>query len=177
MGKSPVSVQPEWALALSIQQQSVLFLAARGPDGVEKFHPCKTIQRAYRATVLVAALYGRQLEWGEAADTFMGLKEFANSSEWALAVNMFFDNVDSLPHHFTMHLLHGAEILGYKHPDKRFRAKWREFYERGAESFHMAPETEEEMDKRLADWGRSHWEGQHESRRTGPRVRTRPSRK
>lgn len=33
-----ISVQPEWCLSLPIQQQSVLFLAARGPDGIKKRH-------------------------------------------------------------------------------------------------------------------------------------------
>lgn len=155
-----ISVQPEWALALPIQQQSVLFLATRGPDGVAKFHSCKRVQRAYRASVLIAAKFGRPLKWGEKADSFMGLDEFADPEVWPDIIEDYFDNVDSLPHHFHMHLLHGVEILSYKHPDERFRSRWASFYLRGVQDLHLTPETEEEMDVRLSDWGRRFWEGQ-----------------
>jgi hypothetical protein len=152
------SVQPHWCVELPIQQQSVLFLAARGPDGVAKIHPCKAVQRAYRASVLLAARYGRLLNFGEEADSFMSLDEFANDEYWQQNVDMFFSTADSLPHHFFMHLLHGAEILGYKHPDIRFRERWHAFYLRSVEEFHLSPETEEQMDARLSDWNRGLWE-------------------
>lgn len=45
----------DWMLQLSMQQQSVLVLACRGPDGVGKFHPTKQVVARYRATVLKAA--------------------------------------------------------------------------------------------------------------------------
>lgn len=153
-----VSVQPLWCLALPVQQQSVLLLGARGPDGIAKAHPCKRIQRAYRACVLVAARYGRSLAWAEKADTFMCLQEFSDELQWLNALTEFFKHADDLPHHFYMHLVHGAEILGYKHPDERFRAKWRDFYGRCVKEFHLIPETEIEMDARLSDWQREHWE-------------------
>lgn len=151
------SVQPEWCRKLPLQQQSVLFLAARGPDGIDKTHPCKDVQRAYRGTVFRAGRYGRCLYWGERADSFMSLDLFGQDLEWADIVKRFFLTVDSLPHHYLMHLLHGAQILGYKHPDEKFRKRWREFYERGVEDLHLHPETEEEMDARLADWERKEW--------------------
>ena len=151
------SVQPEWCAGLTMQQQSTLFLAGRGPDGVAKSHPCKEVQRAYRATVFVAARYGRLLRWGERGDTFMCLKAFSENEQWGAAVDAFFVNVDSLPHHFLMHLLHGAEILGWKHPDDRFKTRWMDFYLRGVTELHLYPETEDEMDARLADWGRTEW--------------------
>jgi hypothetical protein len=152
------SVQPEWCLALPIQQQSVLLLAARGPDGIAKAHPAKRIQRAYRACVLVAARYGRSLSWNEKADTFMCLLEFSDSAKWTHAVEQFFLHADDLPHHFFMHLIHGAEILGYKHPDPRFRERWIDFYRQAVKDFHLTAETEQEMDARLSDWNRAFWQ-------------------
>ncbi len=153
-----ISVQPRWCLALPVQQQSVLLLGARGPDGIAKAHPAKRIQRAYRACVLVAARYGRSLHWGEKADTFMCLEEFSDSAKWTHAVEQFFLHADDLPHHFYMHLIHGAEILGYKHPDERFRMRWHDFYRQCVKEFHLAPESEPEMDARLSDWERKHWQ-------------------
>ena len=147
-----VSVQPEWATHLKLQQQSVLLLAARGPDGVRKFHPCKGVVRAYRGSVLVAAKRGRCLEWGERADSFMSLDRIGSSFAWAEDMRMFFESIDELPHHYLMHLMHGAEILGYKHPDFQFRKAWLPFYFMMSNDMHCKPETEEEMDERLNDW-------------------------
>lgn len=146
-----MSVQPEWCLELPLQQQSVLLLAARGPDGIAKAHPCKAVVRAYRGTVLVAAARRRPLEWGERADSFMSLDRFGDSTAWANDLVVFFDNVDDLPHHYLMHLAHGAEIAGYKHPDERFRRRWRSFYENVCDDMHVIPETERELDLRLND--------------------------
>lgn len=152
------SVQPEWCLALSLQQQSVLLLAARGPDGIPKSHPCKNIQRAYRGTVLVAAARGRCLKYGERADSFMSLDRFGDDNCWANDVTYFFDGADQLPHHFFMHLMHGAEVIGYHHPDKRFMYRWYGFYERCCKDLHLTPETEREMDLRLNDWAGRGWD-------------------
>jgi len=152
-----LSVQPEWCWYLPLQQQSVLFLAARGPDGVAKASPCKAVQVAYRASVFMAGRFGRMLEWGEKADSFMSLDVFAVPSLWNGAVDDFFKHGDSLPHHYLMHLMHGAQILGYKHPDKRFSERWFAFYLRMVEDLHLHTESESEMDHRLGDWDRRYW--------------------
>ncbi len=151
------SVQPEWCLKLPIQQQSVLLLGARGPDGVAKKHPCKQVQIAYRGSVLLAAKYGRKLRWGERADTFMSLDVFADIDAWTAVVQDFFAHADELPHHYLMHLMHGAQILGYKHPDERFRDRWFSFYRAMVHDLHLTMETEAQMDERLGDWARTHW--------------------
>jgi hypothetical protein len=67
------------------------------------------------------------------------------------------DHKDAIPFHYVMHLLHGAEILSYKHPDERYRARWEYFCKRLCVDMHLTPETEEEMDKRLCDWNQEHW--------------------
>lgn len=151
MPAQEAGIQPEWCRSLPFQQQSVLMLAARGPDGIAKAHPCKPIQRAYRATVLCAAERKRVLYWGETGDGFMCLADVRLPARWWERVNGFFHYVDSLPLHFVMHLLHGAEILGYKHPDERFRTLWCDFYFRGCDELHLPPETSVEMDARLND--------------------------
>lgn len=140
-----------------MQQQSVLLLAARGPDHTRKAHPCKTVHIAYRGSVLNAAKYGRPLEWGEKADSFMSLDVFADNERWAKAVDDFFDWNSELAHHYLLHLYHGTEILGYKHPDQRFRDRWLQFYLRACDAMHINPESEAQMDQRLGDWGRKFW--------------------
>lgn len=155
---TPVSVQPYWFVNLPLQQQSVLFLAARGPDGVRKFHPCKDIQRAYRACVLKAAKFGRAMRWGEKGDSFMTMDTIASGEQWAVAVKAFFDSIDELPHHYLLHLMHGVEILGYKYPQRIIREIWNEFYLELVKDLHLNPETCVQMDYRLSDWNRLHWD-------------------
>jgi hypothetical protein len=151
------SVQPEWCAELPIQQQSVLFLAGRGPDGIAKDHPCKPVHVAYRGSCFIAAKFGRPLEWGERADKFMSLHVFADEEQWGMATSMFFRHSDGLPHHYLGHLMHGAQILGYKHPDERFRLRWRLFYVEMVVDLHLTIETEAEMDNRLNDWNHQYW--------------------
>lgn len=157
--RTGLSVQPAWMTELSLQQQSVLFLAARGPDGIAKAHPCKDVQRAYRGTVLLAGRYGRPLTWGEQGDSFMCLQQFADLDAWRSVLDRFFDAQDALPHHYLMHLMHGAQILGYKHPDERFRDRWASYYFRAVDDLHLFAENERDMDHRLGDWGQNEWVG------------------
>lgn len=153
---TPRCVFPDWILSLGMQQQTVLMLGGRGPDGIAKVHPCKDVVRAYRGTVFKAAMYGRSLRWGEKADSFMSLDLIA-STDWPRIVKAYFNVVDELPHHYHQHLLHGAQILGYKHPDMNMRHAWSWFYEKSCQDAHMNVETEPEMDARLSDWFQQHW--------------------
>jgi hypothetical protein len=153
-------VFPDWVLNVpSMQMQSVLMLAARGPDNVRKFHPCKEIVIRYRATVLKAAYLGRQMNVDEYDDTsFMSLRRFSDDKQWHTLCDMFFDNVDELPHHYYMHLMHGAEIIGYLHPELIFRTRWSYFYNQCCYNLHLVPESELSLKIRLNDWDRKHWD-------------------
>lgn len=149
----------KWMFPLPMQQQSVLVLACRGPDGVGKFHPTKEIVCRYRATVLKAAYLGRPMGIDEGDDTtFMTLLQFSDAAHWHSIVRVFFDHVDEIEHHYFMHLAHGAEIIGYKHPGELFRRRWLSFYLACCHNLHMFPETEADLDARLADWNREHWD-------------------
>ena len=149
----------DWMLGLTMQQQSVLVLACRGPDGVGKFHPTKALVARYRATVLKAAYLGRPMQIDEGdATTFMTLRHFSQDGHWDAAVKDFFNHVDELPHHYYMHLMHGEEIAGYKHSDELFRRRWSDFYLRCCHDLHLYPEMEAHMDQRLGDWDRQHWD-------------------
>ena len=151
-------VLPDWMADLPMQQQSVLLLALRGPDGDPKRTPFKDLLRAYRGTVLNAARYGRLLAFGEKADSFMSLDLFADFAQWKVAVELFVEDMadGSNLHHYT-HFMHGAEILAYKHPDQRFRDRWILCYKLMVGRLHLTPESEVEMDERLSDWNREGW--------------------
>lgn len=153
------AVFQDWLFDLTMQQQSVLVLACRGPDGIAKFHPTKQIVARYRATILKAAYLGRPMRADEGDDTtFMTLIKFSDDHHWMAMCRDFFDHVDALPHHYYMHLMHGAQIAGYKHQLELFRNRWRLFYERCCHDLHVTPELEFEMDERLNDWDRRFWD-------------------
>ena len=158
MARAPGSVAQDWLLALPMQQQSVMLLACRGPDGIARHHPCKDAIRALRATVLNNARFGRALTFGEVGDSFILLDVFADADSWAKAVKAFFASLEELPHHFSIHFLHAAEVAGYKHPDTRFRERWAAFYRKGCADLYLNPETEVQLDKRLNDWAQAEWD-------------------
>lgn len=154
-----LGVLQDWIYDLPMQQQSVLMLACRGPDGVQKHHPAKHVVECFRACVLKAAHYGRPLESGERTPGFMTLEGFNCDKFWNDAVTgNYFDFIDELPHHYHLHLMHGAQIIGYKHPKELFRNRWRLFYLRCCADMHLHLETEDEMDARLNDFDRVSWE-------------------
>lgn len=161
-----MNVLQPWVQELTMMQQSVLIAAVRGPDGLRKNHPVKVLMRWYRRSFLVSAMnrriYTDPFEKGGGSFTGpfekhhaqdMGLTEVHNVG-WATldrVRGVYLNHVDEIPHHFQLHLMHAAEILGYKHPEARVRDWWREFYEMIVRDAHLTPETEEEMDFRLGD--------------------------
>lgn len=162
MGTS--ALQP-WVTELTIMQQSVLLGSVRGPDGVGKYHPAKYMLRWYRRCILLSALDQRVLttpiEPGGGSFTGPSVGEGTSLPlDWAgimdPVVADYLRSLDELPHHFQMHFLHAAEILGYKHPDPLIRRWWRWLYDRLVNDLHLHPETEEEMDRRLGD-DRAQW--------------------
>lgn len=66
-------------------------------------------------------------------------------------LDQYLRDLDAIPHHFQLHFLHAAEIVGYKHPELRVRAWWFGVYQRLVNEMHLHPETEEELDDRLGD--------------------------
>lgn len=158
LDRPPCALQ-EWVLELPLQQQCVLMLALRGPDGDPKHTVFKRLLRAYRGSVLLAAKYGRPLRMNEKADTFMTMTEFANFHQWKADVDEFVEDYadGSVLHHYT-HFMHGAQIIAYKHSDPEYRDRWFYAYSEMVKRLHLNPETREQMDARLCDWNRKHWE-------------------
>lgn len=152
------SVTQDWIFALPFQQQTVLLLACRGPDGVNKDHPTKNIIRRYRGSILKQARTGRAATLDDTGNNFIDMSGFAIHRVWASYMQSFFDHVDSIPHHCYLHLAHGAEILAYRHPELLFRQNWWMFYTACCDNLHMHPETLEQLDERLNDWNREDWD-------------------
>lgn len=156
-------VLQDWVQTLPIMQQTVLITAIRGPDGIAKYAAVKLLLRWLRRCVLLSALDGRVLmtphEPGGGSFTGQSLDyipmENVAPTPWEElmddVVSRYLREVDAMPHHFHLHLMHAAEILGYKHEDDRIRVWWRHVYHRLVNDAHLHPETEAEMDERLGD--------------------------
>lgn len=147
------SVLQAWVHELPFMQQSVLISAVRGPDGLRKDHPTKVLCRWLRRSFLISAFDGRALlnpyEAGGGSFTGPCISDEVRSLEHA--VELYLRCVDEVPHHFQLHLMHAAEILGYKHPADEVRSWWNLFYKKVVNDAHLHPESEEEMDLRLGD--------------------------
>jgi hypothetical protein len=157
MSKNRPVIQ-EWVCILSMMQQTVLLTAVRGPDGSPKYGPVKMLLRWYRRCVLLSAMDGKVLSTPREAGggSFTGPScRNCDEDHWEPEmdgiVGDYLRELDALPHHFQLHLLHAVEILGYKHPEARVRAWWRDVYLRLVKDMHLHPESMEELDRRLGD--------------------------
>jgi len=153
------SVMQPWTHDLPLMQQTVLMTAIRGPDGIGKYHVTKFILRWFRRCILRCSFGGVILttpfEEGGGSFTGPSIKPPEAGFTWELGMDMLIDDylrsLDELPHHFQMHLLHAAEIIGYKHPDLLIRGWWHRFYLLLVNDLHLQPESEADMDERLGD--------------------------
>lgn len=160
---APTTVLQDWVGSLSFMQQTVLMTAVRGPDGVPKYGPTKMLLRWYRRCILLSAMDRSVLftpqEHGGGSFTGPSL-QIMFGSDWRdrmdEIVGDYLRELDAIPHHFQLHLLHAIEILGYKHPDGQIRRWWLGTYQRLVHDMHLWPETEEQMDRRLGD-SREQW--------------------
>jgi hypothetical protein len=155
-------LQP-WVSGLTFMQQTVLLAAIRGPDGVPKYGPTKMLLRWYRRCILLSAMDQAVLSTPQqpGGGSFTGPSfDALFCSDWRDPmddiVGAYLRELDAIPHHFQLHLLHAAEILGYKHPDGMIRRWWLGTYQRLVHDMHLWPETEEQMDRRLGD-SRDQW--------------------
>jgi hypothetical protein len=153
-------VTQEWTHSLTCMQQTVLLTAVRGPDGVAKYHPVKFLLRWYRRCVLLGALDHNVFAtpYDPRGGSFTGPSYDWPSGEvhvWQTemdqVVQRYLQSLDELPHHFQLHLMHAAEIVGYKHPDDEIREWWNWLYFELVKDMHLAPESEQELDYRLGD--------------------------
>lgn len=166
-------VTQEWTHSLPLMQQTVLLTATRGPDGLPKYGAVKMLLRWYRRCILLSALDKKVLTtpYEDNGGSFTGpsfsprdvlcaehaLYHDDDSCDrpWESELNNIVDEylrtLDAIPHHFQLHFMHGAEILGYTHPEARIRTWWAKLYVRLARDMHLWPETMEQLNHRLGD--------------------------
>jgi len=166
----PTAVTQPWTHSLTFMQQTVLLTAVRGPDGLPKYSGVKYLLRWYRRCILVSSLDGGVIlenPYTPVGGSFMGpsfdenrLSMDTNENPRRPAtwqdhmddiVSQYLRELDGIPHHFQLHLMHSFEIVGYKHPSVEIRDWFNLAYQRLVHDLHLWPETEEQLDARLND--------------------------
>lgn len=147
------SILQDWVQDLTLMQQSVLLSAVRSPDGLHKNNPAKPLLRWYRRCILLCSFHGQVHETADeyCGGSFTGRSPEGDQHAMRRVANDYVQSVDQVPHHFHMHLVHAAQILGYKHPTKATREFWGRFYRACVAELNLLPEPEADMDKRLGD--------------------------
>lgn len=145
----------EWVAGLGLRHQGVLLSAVRGCDTAAKQDPSKLLARCLRAAILRA-------HCGDAARAKTFIEQVGGDELW-LRMAAFLRSADQYPHHYVMHLVHAAEVVGYKHPDEDVAFYWRTFYFAACRGLHVTPETEAELDARLDADEEDFAHGQQES--------------
>lgn len=135
------SILQDWVTQLGLRHQGVLLGAVRGCDNAPKEDPAKRLVRCYRAVVLNAHC-GDPAKAG----TFI---EAVPADELQARFDAFRKNFDHYPIHYVTHLMHAAEIVGYKHPNCATAVAWRGFYHKVCAALHVSPEAEKQLDRRL----------------------------
>jgi hypothetical protein len=136
------SVIKDWVSELPFTQQALLMLSLRGADGLGKYNSTKEVIHFMRDLVLHAAYPN----YTGKPEGFMR----ADYKNWETVVKHFFNDIDSYPLHFYMHLIHASEVIGYNHPDEDIVQCWLSFYNYACHLFHMNPETKEQLNLRLS---------------------------
>ena len=166
------SVLQDWVCDLTFMQQSVIMTAVRGPDGIHKNHVSKLIVRwmrrcalysAFDQAVLLTPYDDNERRGGSFTgpscyrknDRFFVYSDSIVHSSWQSAMIAVLDEymltTDEVPHHFQLHFLHAAEIIGYKHSDDDIKLWWFNSYVRLCNDMHLNPESHEQMQRRLGD--------------------------
>jgi len=138
-------VLKDWVLLLPYRMQSVLLSGLRGCDIARKDDNSKFITRALRSLLLHNA---------DPTNTFM----VGDGIPDPQYVKAFLWDLDSYPMHFVAHIMHAAEIVGYKYPEEtnpllyeteNVKKWWIGFYRDLVKALHLNPETEKQLDVRL----------------------------
>lgn len=135
------SVLQDWVMNLGLRHQGVLVSAVRGCDTTRRDDKSKLIVRMYRDAVLNPHV-------GDSTKS----KSYITKTDFVLLQQWFFElsrDHDHIPHHYLMHLMHAAEVIGYHHPLDQYRDNWLTFYLRMCNKLHVNPETKEQLDARL----------------------------
>lgn len=144
MGTGCVSYLQGWVTKLGLRHQGMLLTSIRGCDIRGKYAPEKPLIREMRGLIGVA-FDPRELDFPK------GFMCKFNKAWSGPAFEDMCKEIDGLPVHYVMHILHSIEIIGYHHPESEVRMEYSYRYFYLCDKFHLKPESKDEMEGRLRE--------------------------
>lgn len=135
------SVIRSWVSDLGNRHQVALLTALRGCDYIQRDNSARPIVRALRYAIM---------DVGTEGALAIENNFFSPTVEWP-EIAAYLKDWDRYPVHFTHHLMHGCEVIAYKHPDPATSKTFHSVYRGLVINLHVTAETEAEMDARLND--------------------------
>lgn len=138
------SVLQDWVMSLPRREQGTLLTCVRGCDLTPKM-PLDSLERR-----LVSALRCAFMNPADPREVDVEPGSFFSSAPpdpttWKAS------ELGHYPLHWFSHVMHSAEILGYRHPDHDASSVWYAIYKKLAHSLHLKHETFDEMVERLGE--------------------------
>lgn len=136
------SVLQDWVMELPLREQGTLLTCVRGCDLTPKLPLDSTARRlvsALRHAFMVPA-DPREVD-AEPGSFFVSRAPI----DWKAS------ELGHYPQHWLSHVMHSAEVIGYRHPNRIVRETWYAIYAKLARSMHLNPETFEQFEERLSE--------------------------
>lgn len=138
------SVLQDWVMELPLREQGTLLTCVRGCDLTPKYpldSPARRLVSNLRWSFLNPA-DEREIDFEPGS--FFSAKLISLDQ---LKPSEF----GHLPQHWISHIVHSAEVLGYRHPNPEIGEYWRAVYRKFVHAWHLTPESCEQMEKRLGE--------------------------
>jgi hypothetical protein len=134
------SVLQNWVMELPLREQGTLLTAVRGCDLAPKL-PLDSFARQLTGWLRWTFLNPADIrEVGIKGAFFQSEIPSGKQSE-----------LGHYPFHWVSHIMHALEVVAYRHPDNRTRYAALNLYSSFCHSFHLYPETREQMINRLSE--------------------------
>jgi len=131
-----IVIQP-WLTEIPLRMQAVLLMATRGPD-TQRCPGIKEFTRWIRSVTFVPANPANVAEFMK-NDLPDRIKEKSATHR----------ELEFVTQHFYTHLMHGFQVIGYRHPNNAIRLHGFLLYEDMCRLFHLPAESKDDFEHRL----------------------------
>ena len=138
------SVLQDWVMELPRREQGTLLTCVRGCDLTPKF-PLNSLERRLVSALRCAFMNPADVREVDREPGSFFSSEPPHPKTWKAS------ELGHYPLHWFSHVMHSAEVIGYRHPDRDTAFLWECIYIKLAESLHLRPESKDAMIERLSE--------------------------
>lgn len=136
------SVLQDWVMLLPLREQGTLLTCVRGCDLVPKL-PLDSLERRLVGALRWAFMVPADEREVSATPGSFFVSEVPTA--WKAS------ELGHYPQHWVSHVMHAAEVIAFRHPNRIIRERFYAIYEKLVRSFHLNPETFEQFVARLSE--------------------------